>query len=310
MRAAFIKSLCALASSEERICLLTGDLGFLLMEEYRARFPQRFFNVGVAEQNMIGMAAGMAEAGMLPYAYSIAPFASLRPFEFIRNGPVMHGLPVRIVGMGMGFEYGHAGPTHYALEDVAALRTLPGLNIVIPADAEQAATALLQTAGQSGPIYYSLGRDDRVTIPGLHGRFELGRVQTIRDGKDLCFICMGTIASGVVDAANRLERDGIETTIAIVSNFSPDPVDDVADLLRKVPYVVTVEAQTLSGGLGAFVASVIATRRLDCRQWMLGVTTPPDGTSGSAKDRWRKHGLDPDSIAATARQALRGGDSC
>ena len=122
MRQAFIDALCAMATADDRVVLLTGDLGYMALEPFRERFPGRFFNAGIAEQNMIGVATGLAEAGLRPYAYSIAPFASLRPFEFIRNGPVAHQLPVRIVGMGMGFEYGHGGPTHYALEEVEGAR--------------------------------------------------------------------------------------------------------------------------------------------------------------------------------------------
>src|SRR5882724_10387688 len=130
---------------------MTGDLGHLAMEPFRERFPNRFLNVGVAEQNMIGVATGLAEAGFIPYAYSIATFAALRPFEFIRNGPVLHQFPVRIVGMGSGFEYGHAGPSHHAVEDVGALRTLPGLTIVIPADSPQTSTAINKTCHLRGP---------------------------------------------------------------------------------------------------------------------------------------------------------------
>ena len=147
MRKAFIDSLCELARVDERVLLLTGDLGFMVMESFRKNFPKQFINMGVAEQNMIGVATGLAEAGFLPYCYSIATFASLRGFEFIRNGPVLHRLPVRIVGMGMGFEYGHAGPTHYAVEDIGALRTLPGLTIVIPADSAQAASTRRMSSG-------------------------------------------------------------------------------------------------------------------------------------------------------------------
>src|SRR5579871_284842 len=117
-------------AADPHVVLLTGDVGFLAIEPIAAAYPDRCINVGVAEQNMIGLATGLAEAGLRPYTYSIATFASLRPFEFIRNGPVLHRLPVRIVGMGMGFEYGHGGPSHYALEDIAALRTLPGLTVV------------------------------------------------------------------------------------------------------------------------------------------------------------------------------------
>lgn len=304
MRTAFIDTLCDLAISDERILLLSGDLGFMVMEGYRRRLPKRFINCGVAEQNMIGVATGLAEAGLIPYAYSIATFASLRPFEFIRNGPVLHRLPVRIVGMGMGFEYGHAGPTHYAVEDIGVMRTLPGLTIVIPADPRQAGNAVRSTASVPGPVYYSLGKDDRLTVRDLNGRFELGRAQVLRDGADLAIVVMGSVAAEAVAAADLLAAEGIRAAVAVVSNFHPDPVEDMADLLRKVPHAITVEAQTISGGLGAFTAGVIASHRLDCRLWPLAVRTSPDGSSGSQMNRWRVHGLDRAGIAETARQAL------
>src|ERR1051325_9413937 len=160
MRRAFIQKLGEIAAKDDRVVLLTGGLGFMAMEPLKAAFPSRFFNVGVAEKNMIGLATGLGEAGLIPFAYSIATFATLRPFEFIRNGPVLHHLPVRIVGMGMGFEYGHAGATHHAVEDVSVLRSLPGFHIVIPADSMQASEALEQTWNLDGPVYYSLGKDD------------------------------------------------------------------------------------------------------------------------------------------------------
>ena len=306
MRKAFIDALSSLAAADERILLLTGDLGYMAMEEFEQRFPKRFFNVGVAEQNMIGMATGLADAGFLPYAYSIATFAALRPFEFIRNGPVLHRLPVRIVGMGMGFEYGHAGPTHHAVEDIGVLRTLPGLSIVIPADSAQAATAVRGTAGIAGPVYYSLGKDDRVVVRELDGRFALGRAQLVRDGADLAIVAMGSVTAEAAAAADALAVEGIRATVAVVSNFQPDPDRDIVAVLRKVPHVITVEAQTLSGGLAAYSAMLIASHGLDCRLWPLGVSTSPDGTSGSQADRWRKHGLDRFHIAETARRALRG----
>ena len=204
MRQAFIESLCDLAEVDQRIVLLTGDLGFLAMEPFQRKFPQRFFNVGVAEQNMIGMATGLAEAGLLPFAYTLAVFASLRALEFIRNGPVLHRLPVRIVGMGMGFEYGHAGSTHYALEDIGVLRTMPGLTIVIPADSAQTASAVRKTHRVSGPIYYSLGKDDKISLPLLNGRFELGKLQVIRQAGDIAIISMGSVSQEALAAADEL----------------------------------------------------------------------------------------------------------
>ena len=304
MRKAFIDTLYQLAESDPRIVLMTGDLGYMVMEGYRLRFPERFFNAGISEQNMIGVATGLADAGLIPYAYSIATFASLRPFEFVRNGPVHHHLPVRVVGMGAGFEYGHDGPTHHALEDISVMRTLPGLTIVVPADSAQAATAIRETACLPGPVYYSLGKDDRLSVPGLDGRFELGRVQTIRQGADVAILSMGAVTVEAVAAADELARDGVQAAIAVVSNFHPDPADDVARILGNVAHAITVEAQAISGGLGAFVASVIASRGLACRLWALGVQTSPDGTSGAQPDRWRKHGLDRANIAQTARRAL------
>ncbi len=126
MRATFVRTLMELAEEDERIVLLTGDLGFTVVEPFAERFPGRFFNVGVAEQNMLGVATGLAEAGYVPFAYSIATFATLRSYEFVRNGPVLHRLPVRVVGVGGGLEYGMNGLTHYALEDIALMRAQPG----------------------------------------------------------------------------------------------------------------------------------------------------------------------------------------
>ncbi|HME06017.1 MAG TPA: transketolase C-terminal domain-containing protein [Bryobacteraceae bacterium] len=301
--------MCRLAAADSRILLLTGDLGYMVMEPFRQQFPDRFFNVGVAEQNMIGLATGLAEAGFLPYTYSIATFASLRPFEFIRNGPVLHNLPVRMVGMGAGFEYGHAGPTHYGTEDIAALRTLPGLTVVIPADPAQTVTAMEVTSKLPGPVYYSLGKDDRAVLPQLGGRFELGRAQFIGAGGDVAIVSMGSLSREAVAAADELAARGIKSTVAVVSNFNPDPNDDLAELLAHSSQAITVEAQAISGGLGACVATIIATHGLSCRLRTLAVKTSPDGTSGSQEDRWRKHGLDRGSIVssvlAKARVAYR-----
>jgi transketolase len=304
VRQAFVRTLCDLAAADERIVLLTGDLGYMAMEPFRDRFPARFINAGVAEQNMIGLATGLAEAGLRPYAYSIATFAALRPFEFIRNGPVLHRLPVRIVGMGMGFEYGHAGPTHHAVEDIAVLRTLPALTIVAPADSAQAASAIADTARIEGPVYYSLGKDDRISVPGLDGRFTLGRLEVIGSGDHLVILSLGSVSVEVSAAAEALLRLGVHATVAIVSSFNPDPADDVAALLSRFRLAISVEAQSISGGLASFVSSVIATRGLACRLRPLAVTLSPDGTSGSQQERWSKHGLDRSRIVEHALNML------
>lgn len=304
MRRAFVEALCQAAAVQRNILLLTGDLGYMALEPFRDCYPTRFFNVGVAEQNMIAMSTGLAEAGFIPYAYSIATFAALRPFEFIRNGPALHRLPVRIVGMGMGFEYGHAGPSHHAVEDVAVLRTLPAVTTIIPADSGQARSAIAKTWDHPGPIYYSLGKDDRLTVPGLDAKFELGRIQVLRSGPDLAIVSMGSVTIEAACAADELAKLGIQSALAVVSNFNPDPVEDLAAFLSQVPHVITVEAQALSGGLAALTSLVIASHALQCRLSPVAITTSPDGTSGSQSYCWRRHGLDRRSIVERALAVL------
>jgi transketolase len=304
VRQAFVQTLTQLAREDDRVLLLTGDLGFMALEPFRQAFPHRFFNVGVAEQNMVGIATGLAEAGFVPFVYSIAPFAALRPFEFIRNGPVLHHLPVRIVGMGMGFDYGHAGPTHFALEDIGVMRTQPGLCTVIPADSAQAKSAIVSTRQHRGPIYFSLSKDDRAVVPGLDGRFELGRLQRLRAGDDVTLVTMGSLAVEAMKAAQRLQRDGISATVALVSSFHPAPEDDLAKLLATSRRVVTVEAHALSGGVGALVCEVASERGLGVRVRRLAVRSAPDGRSGSTHAMLAKHGLDSDAIVRAVREEV------
>lgn len=291
-----MRTLVDLAAQDPRIALLTGDLGFMAIEPFIERFPDRFYNVGVAEQNLVGIATGLAESGYLPFIYSIAPFATLRPYEFIRNGPVLHHLPVRIVGIGGGFEYATAGPTHFALEDIAVMRALPGLAVIAPADYQQAASALAQTWNLPGPIYYRVGKDDKTTVPGLHGKFALGATQRVRDGDDLLFLATGSIASEVVAAADLLADCGIEAAVHVVASIVPSPSAELADLLSHYSLALTVETHTREGGLGSLVAEVIAEHRTGARLVRCGVAPGSNGRLGSTAYMHRVHGLDRDGL--------------
>jgi len=205
--------------------------------------------------------------------------------------------------MGMGFEYGPQGPTHHACEDVGVMRTQPGLTIVIPADHAQAAAALRATWNIDRPVYYSLGKDDRTTVPGLDARFGVGALQVLRPATGgVAIVAMGSIAAEAASAADRLAADGLPVGLAVVSTFNPAPVDELAQLLGRCTGVVTVEAHVVAGGLGAQVAEVIAERGLGCKLRMHAVRRSPDGQSGSQPSLWRKHGLDRESLAASARE--------
>lgn len=301
MRGTFIKTLTELAAIDKRIMLLTGDLGYMALEPFAERFPDRFVNVGVAEQNMIGIATGLAEAGFLPFCYSIVTFASLRPYEFIRNGPILHQLPVRIVGVGGGVEYGHNGATHYGLEDIGVMRTQPGLTIIAPADAAQTQTALEKTYALAGPIYYRLGKDDRVTVANLDGRFELGRGLTIGAGRDLLLVSMGSITHEAELARQELEISGVKATLFVISSLNPAPVSDLVDQLRCFNRVMTIEAHYANGGAGSLVAEIIAEHGLACKLTRCAITSTPDGITGSQKFVYDRYGLSVEKLVSRAQ---------
>ena len=306
MRSTFIRTLVELAEDDPRMMLLTGDLGFTVVEPFAERFPDRFINVGVAEQNMIGVATGLAEAGFVPFVYSIATFATLRPYEFIRNGPVHHRLPVRIVGVGGGLDYGPNGATHHALEDLAIMRVQQGLTVVAPADFEQARSALYATNALAGPVYFRLGKDESATVPGLDGRFTLGRAEQIGSGADVAIIATGSITVEAARAVDVLIGRGVDASLVVVACLSPAPTDDLVATLGATRVAITVEAHYTSGGLGSLVCEVVAEHGLRCRVVRKAVGTGHHGISGSERHLNRLHGLSCESIVAAALEALDG----
>jgi len=305
MRGAFVKSIVDLAAQDDRVILLTGDLGFMALEPFAEKYPDRFFNMGVAEQNMVGVATGLAGAGFIPFVYSITPFVVLRSYEFIRNGPIHHRLPVRIVGIGAGFDYSHQGITHYGLEDVGVLRVQPGLTVIVPADAAQAESAFRATWNLPGPFYYRLGKNDKIKVPGLNGGLDLGQEEQSREGQDLLFIVMGAIASEVVAAATQLCEKGITCTVAVVAILNPPPVIDLVNLLVDFSTVITVEAHYVTGGVGSLVSEIIAEHGLVCKVVRLGVRKNPNGVTGSVDYMLRANRLSSADIVETATKALR-----
>lgn len=304
MRHTLVRTLVALADRDPRVVLLTGDLGYTVVEPFAERFADRFFNVGVAEQNMTGLATGLAEAGFIPFTYSLAPFASLRPYEFIRNGPVLHRLPVRIIGVGGGFEYGLQGASHHGLEDLGTLRILPGLAVIAPADPEQLATAVAATWDLPGPVYYRVGKDEATTVPGLCGRFRLGRAEVLTEGDEVAIVSTGAVAAQAVGAAAELRRQGISCASVVAASVSPAPDDDLVEVLARVPVAITVESHYAVGGLGSLVAEVVADHGLGCRVVRRGVRLAPGGPVGSQGFFHRLHGLTSDAIVRLAVETL------
>lgn len=303
MRNAFAAWLSATAPEDERVRLLTGDLGFTVFDEFAERFPDRFLNVGVAEQNMIGVATGLADAGFIPFVYSIATFASMRGYEFVRNGPLLHELPVRVVGVGAGFDYGHNGVTHFALEDIAIMRSQPGMTVIAPADRAQTTTALQRIRDFPGPIYLRLGKGG-AEIPGLGGRFELGRSETIREGDGVALIALGSIAAEALGAAELLADQGVSASVTVVSSFADGEDEELTRVLGQASLAVSVEAAYLDGGLGSHLAEQIAERGFPCRLVRCGVERMPHGLSGSQTFLNDAAGISARKVADAAMRAV------
>lgn len=300
MRKAFVDTLRELAAEDERTVLLTADLGYNVVEPFAEEFPSRFFNVGVAEQNMVGVATGMAEAGFIPYIYSISNFSVLRPFEFIRQGPVQHRLPVRIVSVGGGFEYGTNGFSHWGLEDVAVMRTQPNMSVVVPCDDAQAAAAVRATHGIDGPVYLRLSKNGGLALRGLDGAFKFGRCDLVRTGVDAVVVATGTAALNALRAADRLyDEQRISASVLVVSTLNPSPVDGIAEAIQSFARVVTVESHYTTGGLGSMVCEIVAEAGLRCRVTRCGVKRMPAGTVGSQAYMEELHGISSDKIVET-----------
>ncbi|MFZ5891753.1 MAG: transketolase family protein [Myxococcota bacterium] len=259
MRTAFARALTELAARDSRVYLLTGDLGFSVLEPFRERFPQRFVNVGVAEQNMLGIAAGIAHAGNVVFVYSIANFPTLRCLEQIRNDVCYHGLPVRIVSVGGGLAYGSAGYTHHGVEDLAVMRALPGLSVFAPGDPLETQLITEKLLDLPGPAYLRLGKASEPVVHAAPPALEIGKAYELQSGHDLTLIATGGMLFAAREAAQELERQHA-LSVRLLSMHTVKPLDETAVVraARETRLVVTCEEHSCIGGLGSAAADVIA----------------------------------------------------
>lgn len=258
MRAAFISTLIDLARKDERIFLLVGDVGYSLVEPYAQEFPRRFVNIGIAEQNMVGIAVGLALSGKTVFAYSIANFPTLRCVEQIRNDVCYHNANVKIVTAGGGLIYGALGTTHHVTEDVAIMRVLPNMTVVAPGDPAEAALATRATAEWSGPCYLRLGRTNDPQVHQTTPDFQIGKAIKLCEGQDITLIASGGVLHNTVQAAQQLAQQRIQSRV--LSMHTIKPLDKVAVLsaATETGAIVTIEEHNIIGGLGSAVAEVLA----------------------------------------------------
>jgi len=258
VRNAFVQALVDLARKDERIWLVVGDLGFHALDPFVDEFPDRFINAGVAEQNMTGLAAGMALSGKIVFTYSIGNFPVMRCLEQIRNDVCYHNANVNIVSVGGGLAYGALGATHHCIEDLAIMRVLPHMTVVAPGDpveAEMATRAIVETPG---PCYLRLAKTGESRIHPAGVDFELGKAIMVRKGSDLTLISTGEMLNNIVKSAEMLAEEGIQARVLSMHTLKPLDVEAILKAAQETGIVVTVEEHSVIGGVGGAVAEVLA----------------------------------------------------
>ncbi len=304
--AAFVRALTAAAERDDRVFLLTADTGFHALDEFRARFPRRFLNAGVAEGAMIGVAAGLALEGFRVFAYGIAPFVTLRCLEQIRVDLCFQGLPVTIVGVGAGLTYGPEGATHHATDDVGALAALPGMAVTCPGDPAETEALVRASLKWQGPLYLRLGKSGEPAVHRGPVDAVIGRGIRLRAGRVVAVLASGTALPVAAGAVDRLTALGLEPEWWSLHTLKPFDAEAVVDAAARCGLLVSVEEHGPYGGLASRVAEVLAGRGLSAR--LLAVHVPDEfvGFAASREALRARCGLTPEAVAKRVLAALEG----
>jgi transketolase len=296
MRKAFITTLLAEAKKNPRIMLLTGDLGFTVFEEYIARFPDQFINVGVAESNMVGIAAGLAMTGKTVLCYSIASFATARTYEQVKIDIAAHDATVILVGSGAGLSYSTASITHHSLDDIGLMRLIPGMTVLSPGDNIEAAWCLRQAIALKKPAYLRLSKQDEPDVHDGAAGLSLGKGAVIAAGTEIALLATGAVLGIAAACAKLLAAKRITPTLVSFHTLKPVDSSLIEKLSRSHKLLVTVEEHGQTGGLGTAVAEVLAETGTGAR--LLRIGTPDEFilTLGTLSHVRNAVGLDPEII--------------
>jgi transketolase len=303
-RKVFAETLVALAATDERVVVVCNDsVGSSNLVGFRNAFPDRLVNVGIAEQDMVGIGAGLANAGLVPFVCGAAPFLTGRSLEQIKTEAAYSQFPIALCGISPGMAYGALGPTHHSVEDLSWLRPLPGLDIVVPADREETRQAVLIAARQEHPVYIRVGRTAVPDVNPAGTQLERGRWTVAREGRDATIIATGTLVSRALGAAETLSADGISVRVLNAAYIAPLDLDAIDAAATETRGIVTAEEANVAGGLGAAVASIIATsfRLVPMRILGLKDEFAPTGSTGFLLDYF---GLSADGLAGAVREVI------
>jgi len=299
MRDTFARTIYEAVQTDPNVFLLVADISPTeSIAPFKEEFPDHYVNVGVAEQTMIGMCAGMALRGCSPFAYSIATFAIYRPFEQIRVDVCLQNLPVTIVGIGGGVAYAMAGGTHHALEDIALMSALPNMSIIAPCDPLETEAATWASVHHDGPLYLRLGKSGEPDMTSQAVEpFEFGKVRLLKDGPKVCVISYGPIMGMASTVASRIEDEGGQS-VALVSahTLKPLDVDGLVGILKRFETVVVIEEHTVSGGLGSRVKQIAWDNNVGCEIHAFGLKDEFVDGYGTQLDLWQAQGLSVENI--------------
>ena len=296
MRQAFYDRLEEIARSDRNVYVLTANLGFKFLDRIRSTCPEQFLDVGVAEANMISLAAGMSMCGKNVYCYSIIPFLTMRAYEQIRIDICYHGLNVKLVGMGAGFTYGLEGFTHFGIEDVALMRALPGLHIVAPDTIENAVRVAELSHSYPFPLYLRLGRAGIRSADAQPSIRRIGEASILREGSHWAIIASGNMVPVCEAVVRQLSHDGIGATLVNMHTIKPFDSEIVRQCASAHPIIVTAEEHSIIGGLGSAVAEVLAEAPYRGRVLRIGIPEKLDTVIGHADYLWDHYGLSAQKI--------------
>lgn len=302
-RKAFASTLIELAREDDRIVVVCNDsVGSSNMGGFREEFPDRLVNVGIAEQNMVGVAAGLAGCGFIPFVCAAAPFLTGRATEQIKADVAYSGHAVVLCGMSPGMAYGPLGPTHHSIEDLSWMRAIADLDVAVPADSVQTSQAVRALVAEPRGTYLRIGRFPVPNVTDPDQAWERGRITTLREGSDVALVAIGTLVSRALEAADLLEKDGISATVLNAAWVSPLDAETIRRVATDVPLMMVLEEANTSGGLSAAVSSEVAQMGVTTRVIPVGVDEfAPTGSAGFLLDHF---GLNADSIAARVKDLL------
>jgi transketolase len=306
MRNTFVKTLIKLAENDERIVVLTPDLGFSVWEEFEERFPKRFFNIGIAEQNAVGIASGMALSGKIVYVYSIIPFVTMRPFEQIRNDCAYMNTNVRLVGVGAGLTYGAQGATHHSIEDVAIMRALPNMAVLTPCDPYEVEHLTNESVSHRGPMYIRLAKKGEPIINNIGTCIKIGKMSYIQKKLDsnIAILFMGHASDLALEVSLELSKINIPSDVISIHSIKPFDYEELEQIVKNKKYIFTIEEHSIIGGLGSIVSEYIAESSCNPVFKRFGIPDEYSHYVGGQQFIRNKLGLNKDKVANEIKKIL------